>query len=75
MDDAAADRLQVGDRVISKTQKVRTVTRMIRGRHDKVRAVYLTKLLKVKRGIFQIGESCVERWTLKHQYERYDGPE
>jgi hypothetical protein len=35
----------------------------------------LTKLFKVKRGIFQIGESCVERWTLKHQYERYDGPE
>jgi hypothetical protein len=28
-----------------------------------------------KPGIFQIGESCVERWTLKHQYERYDGPE
>jgi hypothetical protein len=48
---------------------------MIRGRHDKVRAVYLTKLFKVKRGIFQIGESCVERWTLKHEYERYDGPE
>ena len=75
MDDAAADRLQVGDRVISKTQKVRTITGITHGRHRKVRAVTLTKLLKVKPGIFQIGESCVERWTLKHEYERYDGPE
>jgi hypothetical protein len=35
----------------------------------------LDEATKVNRGIFQIGESCVERWTLKHQYERYDGPE
>jgi hypothetical protein len=35
----------------------------------------LDEATKGKTGIFQIGESCVERWTLKHQYERYDGPE
>lgn len=72
MDDAEVESLKPGDRIISQTGKIRTVLRTILSARGRVNAVYLTKLVKVKPGIMQIEESCIERWALKNHYKLYD---
>lgn len=72
MDDAAVESLKPGDRIISQTGNIRTVLRTILSARGRMSKVYLTKLVKVKPGILQIEESCIERWALKNRYKLYD---
>jgi hypothetical protein len=72
MDDAAVESLKPGDRIISHTGNIRTVLRTILSSRGRMSRVYLTKLVKVKPGILQIEESCIERWALKNRYKLYD---
>ena len=69
MTDEQVDALQDGGQIVSKKSgKVRTIVSVFR-RHHKVRAVLLSKMLKVKPGVERVGESCVERWALKATYD------
>lgn len=69
MTDEQVDALQDGGQIVSKRSgKVREIVSVFR-RHHKVRAVLLSKMLKVVPGVERVGESCVERWALKATYD------
>lgn len=69
MTDEQVDALQEGDQIVSKRSgKTRTVTSVFR-RNQKVRAVLLSKNFQVVPGVVRVGESCVERWSLKATYD------
>ena len=72
MDDAAVESLKPGDRIISNSGNIRTVLRVILSARGRMSRVYLTKLVRVKPGILQVEESCIERWALKNRYKLYD---